>query len=56
MHGDIDHANDAVLTKDDYEKYYIKMEQFLSALKGDLISKLLFLSDLVLQTPILTIF
>ncbi|ECT8550021.1 hypothetical protein B0011_18925, partial [Salmonella enterica subsp. diarizonae serovar 48:i:z] len=39
MHGDIDHANDAVLTKDDYEKYYIKMEQFLSALKGDLISK-----------------
>ncbi|MDD7995700.1 SIR2 family protein [Kosakonia radicincitans] len=39
MHGDIDHANSAVLTKDDYERYYIKMDQYLSALKGDLISK-----------------
>ncbi len=39
MHGDIDHPNNAVLTKDDYERYHIKMEQFLSNLKGDLISK-----------------
>lgn len=39
MHGDVDHPNDAVLTKDDYEKYHVKMDQFLSALKGDLISK-----------------
>lgn len=39
MHGDIDHPNNAVLTKDDYERYHIKMEQFLSTLKGDLISK-----------------
>lgn len=39
MHGDVDHPNEAVLTKDDYEKYHVKMEQYLSALKGDLISK-----------------
>jgi hypothetical protein len=39
MHGDVEHPNKAVLTKDDYEKYHVKMEQYLSALKGDLISK-----------------
>lgn len=39
MHGDKAHPNDAVLTKDDYERYHIKMNQYLSALKGDLISK-----------------
>jgi hypothetical protein len=39
MHGDVDHPNDAVLTKDDYEKYHVKMEQYISTLKGDLISK-----------------
>ncbi|WP_257266354.1 SIR2 family protein [Endozoicomonas sp. ONNA2] len=40
MHGDVEHAHDAVLTKDDYERYHVKMDQYLSALKGDLISKL----------------
>lgn len=39
MHGDVDHPNNAVLTKDDYEKYHVKMDQYLSALKGDLISR-----------------
>lgn len=39
MHGDVDHPDKAVLTKDDYERYHVKMDQFLSALKGDLISK-----------------
>ncbi len=39
MHGDVDHPDDAVLTKDDYEKYHLKMDQYLSTLKGDLISK-----------------
>lgn len=39
MHGDIDFPNQAVLTKDDYEKYHVKMDQYLSTLKGDLISK-----------------
>lgn len=39
MHGDIDHPDQAVLTKDDYEKYHVKMDQYLSNLKGDLISK-----------------
>ena len=39
MHGDANHPSEAVLTKDDYEKYHIKMQPFLGALTGDLISK-----------------
>jgi hypothetical protein len=39
MHGDVEHANQAVLTKDDYEHYHVKMDQYLANLKGDLISK-----------------
>ena len=39
MHGDVDHPNQAVLTKDDYERYHVKMDQYLANLKGDLISK-----------------
>lgn len=39
MHGDVDHPNNAVLTKDDYEKYHVKMDQYIANLKGDLISK-----------------
>jgi hypothetical protein len=39
MHGDVDHAAEAVITKDDYEKYPHKMGVFVSALKGDLIEK-----------------
>ncbi len=39
MHGDVEHPSHAVLTKDDYEKYHVKMEQYLANLKGDLISK-----------------
>ena len=39
MHGDIDHPTEVVITKDDYERYPLKMGFFISALKGDLISK-----------------
>ena len=39
MHGDVDHPSNAVLTRDDYERYHVKMDQYLSNLKGDLISK-----------------
>tara|TARA_R110001606_G_scaffold389116_1_gene554927 strand:+ start:524 stop:1960 length:1437 start_codon:yes stop_codon:yes gene_type:complete len=39
MHGDVEHPNQAVLTKDDYERYHVKMDQYLANLKGDLISK-----------------
>jgi hypothetical protein len=39
MHGDIDHPAQAVLTKDDYESYHVKMEPFIRALSGDLVSK-----------------
>lgn len=39
MHGDIDHPDEAVLTKDDYESYHVKMDQFITSLSGDLVSK-----------------
>lgn len=39
MHGDADHPSEAVLIRDDYERYHIKMQQFVTALSGDLISK-----------------
>lgn len=38
MHGDISQPNEAVLTKDDYEKYPINRELFTIRLKGDLTS------------------
>jgi hypothetical protein len=39
MHGDVEHPHDAVLIKDDYEKYHIKRGAFTNALSGDLVSK-----------------
>lgn len=39
MHGDIEHPDEAVLTKDDYENYHVKMQPFINALSGDLVSK-----------------
>jgi hypothetical protein len=39
MHGDVDNASEAVITKEDYEAYHSKMEPFVSALRGDLIEK-----------------
>lgn len=39
MHGDKDQANDAVLLKEDYEKYYYTHEPFISVLNSELISK-----------------
>jgi len=39
MHGDIDHPDTAVLTKDDYEKYPLKMKPYITSLSGDLVSK-----------------
>lgn len=39
MHGDVDHPDKAVLTKDDYEKYHVKHAPFITALSGDLVSK-----------------
>lgn len=39
MHGDIEHPDQAVLTKDDYEKYAIEYAPFINALSGDLVSK-----------------
>ena len=39
MHGDVEHPDEAVLTKDDYESYHVKMQPFINALSGDLVSK-----------------
>lgn len=39
MHGDKDQANDAVLLKEDYERYYYTHEPFISILNSELISK-----------------
>lgn len=39
MHGDVSHPDNAILTKDDYESYHVKMDLYLSALKGDLLTK-----------------
>ncbi|MDH1341353.1 SIR2 family protein [Ectopseudomonas oleovorans] len=39
MHGDVEHASEAVLTRDDYERYHVKMQPFITALSGDLIAK-----------------
>lgn len=39
MHGDKNNPDEAILIKDDYEKYYREHAQFITALSGDLISK-----------------
>ena len=39
MHGDIEHPDQAVLSKDDYERYHMTHGPFVTALSGDLIEK-----------------
>jgi len=39
MHGDKSNPNEAILIKDDYEQYYRKHAQYITALSGDLVSK-----------------
>lgn len=39
MHGDIDHPSNAILSKDDYEKYYTTHAVFINSLSGDLVEK-----------------
>ncbi|WP_455542935.1 SIR2 family protein [Intestinibacter sp.] len=39
MHGDKQNPDDAVIIKDDYERYYREHSPFITALSGDLISK-----------------
>ena len=39
MHGDIEHPNNAVLTKDDYERYHKTHAPFITALAGDLVER-----------------
>lgn len=39
MHGDVEHASKAVLIRDDYERYHVEMQPYITALSGDLIAK-----------------
>ncbi|WP_314425611.1 SIR2 family protein [Leuconostoc lactis] len=39
MHGDVDSPQNAVISKDDYERYSDKNALFVTALRGDLVSK-----------------
>lgn len=39
MHGDIDHAGEAVITKDDYERFATDRGAYINALTGELVSK-----------------
>ncbi len=39
MHGDVNHPNDAIITKDDYEGYHRKFQPYVTALSSDLITK-----------------
>lgn len=39
MHGDVESPQDAVISKDDYERYSEENPLFISALRGDLVSK-----------------
>lgn len=39
MHGDVEHPDQAVLTKDDYERYATERAPFVTALSGDLVSR-----------------
>lgn len=39
MHGDIEHPDKAVLSKDDYERYHQTHGPFVTALSGDLVEK-----------------
>lgn len=39
MHGDVEHPNNTILSKDEYEKYHQTHAPFISALGGDLLTK-----------------
>lgn len=39
MHGDVDHPGEAVITKDDYERYPLDKRAFVNALSGDLVTR-----------------
>lgn len=39
MHGDVDHPNESVLIRDDYESYHHDKSPFINALSGDLMTK-----------------
>lgn len=39
MHGDVDHADYAIISKDQYEKYYSTHGAYINTLSGDLVSK-----------------
>ena len=51
MHGDVDHPAQAVVTKDDYERYPEDRRQFITALSGDLVSRTFLFLGLSFDDP-----
>jgi hypothetical protein len=51
MHGDIEHPNKAILTKDDYERYPDTHGPFITALSGDLVEKTFLFLGLSFDDP-----
>jgi len=51
MHGDQEHPDEAILTKDDYERYHRDRELYLAALSGDLVSKTFLFLGLSFSDP-----
>lgn len=51
MHGDVDHPDDAVLIRDDYEGYHVRMAPFISSLVGDLLNKKFLFLGLSFEDP-----
>lgn len=51
MHGDISDPSEAVLTKDDYEKYEQTRSLFRTALKGELVSKTFLFTGFSFEDP-----
>ncbi len=39
MHGDVEHPDDAIISKDQYERYYDSHGAYINTLSGDLVSK-----------------
>ncbi len=39
MHGDVEHPDDAIISKDQYERYYDTHGAYINTLSGDLVSK-----------------
>ncbi len=56
MHGDVNTPNDAIIIRDDYERYNEKRSLFIANLLGDLVSKTFSSLVIVLEIQTLNIY